>query len=108
MNSSHFCFSSSQVELHQLVVQRYNDKCNGAFHLLPDDGYVYQKLLSHMAASGVSLGREGGKRRREGMGGGWREREGVPVLVLSFISPVEEYCVCCTTCFHVVCFLSSW
>lgn len=78
MNSSRFRFSSSQVELHQLLVQRYNEKCNGAFHLLPDDGYVYQKLLSHMAASGVSLGREGRKRRRGWEGGkerGWENEE---------------------------------
>ena len=36
-----------------LVVQRYSKKCNAAFAQLSDDGYVYQKLLGHVAASGT-------------------------------------------------------
>ena len=41
-----------QEELHRKVVQRYSDKCSGAFAHLPNDNYVYQKLLGHVAASG--------------------------------------------------------
>ena len=41
-----------QVEYHKLVVKRYTDKCNNAYACLEDDGYVYQKLPYHIAASG--------------------------------------------------------
>ena len=41
--------------LHERVVQRYTDKCGGAFATLPNDNYVYHKLLNHVAASGVCV-----------------------------------------------------
>ena len=41
--------------LHERVVQRYTDKCGGAFAALPNDSYVYHKLLNHVAASGVCV-----------------------------------------------------
>jgi len=33
-------------------VTRYGDKCNGHYHKLEDDHYVYTKLLSHLVAAG--------------------------------------------------------
>ncbi|CAI8005159.1 Apoptotic protease-activating factor 1, partial [Geodia barretti] len=41
-----------QVEHHSTVVKRYTE-CEGAYAHLPDDGYVYQKLIGHIAASGT-------------------------------------------------------
>ena len=37
-----------------MVVKRYTDKCSGAFSCLDNDGYVYQKLPYHIAASGTN------------------------------------------------------
>ena len=41
-----------QVEFQKLFVERYSNKCDGDFPSLEDDGYVYQKLLYHIADSG--------------------------------------------------------
>ena len=41
-----------KVDFHRQVVRRYGDKCNGAYPKLPDDQYIYQKLMSHLAAAG--------------------------------------------------------
>ena len=41
-----------QVEHHRAVVRHYSES-KGTYSLIPDDGYVYQKLLTHIAASGT-------------------------------------------------------
>ncbi len=42
----------AQTRLHQLVVKRYGDKCNGSYAKLQDDKYVFQKLMTHLASAG--------------------------------------------------------
>ena len=46
------CILCVQVEHHRAVVRHYSES-KGAYSLIPDDGYVYQKLLTHIAASGT-------------------------------------------------------
>ena len=41
-----------QVKHHSTIVKRYSE-CEGAYAHLADDGYVYQKLIGHIAASGI-------------------------------------------------------
>lgn len=41
-----------QIKHHSTIVKRYSE-CEGAYAHLSDDGYVYQKLIGHIAASGI-------------------------------------------------------
>jgi hypothetical protein len=41
-----------QRKLHQLVVDRYYEKCDGAFSKLEDDQYVFRKLTGHIISAG--------------------------------------------------------
>ena len=41
-----------QKEHHAVVVKHYSES-EGAYADLPDDGYVYQKLLGHISAAGM-------------------------------------------------------
>ena len=47
--------TSLQAELHRKLVERYSEKCGGKFSSLPDDSYVHDKLVGHVAAAGRSL-----------------------------------------------------
>ncbi len=40
------------MEIHARVVERYRKKCDGAFAELEGDNYIFQNLLSHVAAAG--------------------------------------------------------
>lgn len=46
------CF---QRELQELVVERYRNKCEGAFSELENDGYVFKHLIGHIIASGTEI-----------------------------------------------------
>ncbi len=40
------------MKIHARVVERYRKKCHGEFAELEDDNYIFQNLLSHVAAAG--------------------------------------------------------
>lgn len=44
--------SKSEKELHQRLLERYEDVCNTQYHKLPDDGYIYFYLGYHIYKSG--------------------------------------------------------
>ena len=44
---------ATQVEHHATVVKHYSE-CEGAYAYIPDDGYVYQKLLGHISTAGIN------------------------------------------------------
>ncbi len=39
------------MKIHARVVERYRKKCHGEFAELEDDNYIFQNLLSHVAAA---------------------------------------------------------
>ncbi|XP_064383959.1 apoptotic protease-activating factor 1-like isoform X2 [Halichondria panicea] len=47
----HLITEEQQMKIHARVVERYHKKCHGEFAELEDDNYIFQNLLSHVAAA---------------------------------------------------------
>lgn len=44
--------ASSPASLHMLLVSAYEAKCSAGWHTAPNDGYIVDRLASHLAAAG--------------------------------------------------------